>query len=127
MLFRLFIFAVLMLDGYSRIETPRREYSMIELNHRYNEFGQPCYSQIIIWQWDGSVGRHDVVAWWLVEPDKLEKLPQRRGQFWQVDHRDKDNRQFRIVAKIYRETKTTTDPERDNKLLKPENLRQGIR
>ena len=53
MLFRLFIFAVLMLDGYSRIETPRREYSMIELNHRYNEFGQPCYSQIIIWQWDG--------------------------------------------------------------------------
>jgi hypothetical protein len=90
MLFRLFIFAVLMLDGYSRFEAQRREYSMIELNHRYNEFGQPCYSQIIIWQWDGSAGRHDVVAWWLVEPDKLEKLPQRRGQFWHVDHRDKD-------------------------------------
>lgn len=127
MLFRLFIFALLMLDGFSRFQPPVYNCSMIELNHRYNEWGQHCYSQIIVWQWNGRDSRHDVEAWWLVEPDSLDKLPQRNGDRSQVLHSDRNGKQWKVVASVFRETRTTSDPERDNKLVKPESERRGIR
>ncbi len=122
----LIVIAVLLLDG-SRIRPHVYSCSVIELNHRYNEIGQHCYSQVILWQWDGSSRRHDVSAWWLVEPNHVLQLPQRSGNRWQVFYHDNVGKQWRIVSSVYRETTTTNDPERDNKLLKPEHLREGVK
>jgi hypothetical protein len=127
MLLRLLIFAVLMLDGLSRFQPAVYNCSLLELNHRYDDTGRHCYSQIIVWEWNRKDNRHDVEAWWLVEPSAIEKLPKRSGDRWQVYYRDGNGREFRVMASIFRETRTTSDPERDNKLLKPESERRGIR
>ncbi len=100
MLLRLFIFALLMLDGFARNQPTVFNCSLIELNHRYNDVGQHCYSQVILWQWDGSVQRHDVVAWWLVEPSALEKLPARTAQGCKVLYVDNTGKQWRVVGKV---------------------------
>ncbi len=120
------LFSILMLDGFSRHQPQVYRCSVIELNHRYS-LGQHCYTQIIIWKWDEAVGRHDVSAWWLVEPDKLESLPRRVGNHWAVDHTSHEGKRFSVRSAIYRETWTDNDPERDNKLVRPEHTRHALK
>jgi len=120
------LFSILMLDGFSKHQPQVYRCSIIELNHRYS-LGQHCYTQVIIWKWDESVGRHDVSDWWLVEPAKLEQLPRKVGDSWIVDHVSHAGQKYLVRSRIYRQTWTLNDPERDNKLLKPEELRRGLR
>ena len=56
MLLRLFVFAVLMLDGWSRLNPEPREFAVLELNHRFDEFGTHCFDQIIVWEWVRRIG-----------------------------------------------------------------------
>ncbi len=126
MLFRLFVFAILMLDGMSKLTPQVREYSIIELNHRHDEFGTHCYDQIILWQWDPHYRRHDVVCWWLVENNSVDRLPTKSGEKWQV-LKLIDGQRFKFKAAIYRETWTSTDPERENSLLRDASRRIKIK
>lgn len=52
--------------------------------------------------------------------------PQRKEDGWyMVFYKDKDR--IEIKAKVFRETHTQTDPERDNRDILPEDKRRGIR
>lgn len=94
---------------------------LIELNHVTFE-SSLGYSQVILWQWSPNYRRYDCVAWYLVDPNKLHNLPQKIGQRWVARHRDTQNRDLQFHAKIFRETRTPYDPERESsKLLLPKN------
>ena len=95
---------------------------LVELNHRYDDQGRRCYSQVIVWQWNPTCRRHDVEAWWLVDPDVIDELPVMVNGRWVVDRNE-----FRVLSAVFMQTWTTIDPETNNKLLKPENLRRGLR
>ena len=71
--------------------------------------------------------RLDVSDWWLVERVKVEQLPRKVGEVWLVDHVSHAGQKYLVRSRIYRQTWTLNDPERDNKLLKPEELRRGLR
>ena len=88
MFIRLLFLTLGIIGGHGKNEPKLLRCSMMELNHRYNDLGQHCYSQIILWQWDGSVQRHDVSDWWLVEPSRLEQLPRKVGDDWIVEALD---------------------------------------
>lgn len=127
MFIRLLFLTLGIIGGHGKNEPKLLRCSMMELNHRYDDLGRHCYSQIILWQWDGSVQRHDVSDWWLVEPSKLEQLPRKVGDSWIVDHVSHAGQKYLVRSRIYRQTWTLNDPERDNKQLKPEDLRKGLR
>lgn len=124
-LLRLFVFAVLMLDGHSRIRVQRVRCSIIELNHRH-ENGRLCYSQVILWEWNEISHRHDVVSWWLVEPSKIDTLPFTKtngdcvARFPGVEA-------IEAIGHAFVETETNYDPETENKKLRPEVSRRKVR
>lgn len=126
MLLRLFIFAILMLEGSARLHQQVREFSVIELNHKYDEFGTHCFDQIIVWQWDDHYRRHDVVCWWIVDKESIDRLPTKTGEKWRLEKLI-DGQRFRFQSPVYRETWTMTDPERDNSLLRDVSRRIKIK
>ena len=125
MLLRLFVFAVLMLDGWSRLNPEPREFAVLELNHRFDEFGTHCFDQIIVWEWVPAHRRYDVVCWWLVDPVSLDRLPAKRGSKWQIV-KQVENRRILFRSAIYRETWTNTDPERENQQVRAVSTRSPV-
>jgi len=90
---------------------------LIEVNHKLGEDGREQFTQVIIWDWSHDYRRYDVVAWWLVSGN--DELPCRTTcrtvrQGWLIRAGDA------------RETWTTNDPERDNRLLLPEKYRRRM-
>jgi hypothetical protein len=59
------------------------------------------------------------VEWWCIVEDG--HAPMRSGPRWVVIVKGK-----RVYAKLYRETWTTHDPERDNKKVFDEKFRRGL-
>ena len=100
---------------------------LIELNHFYDDLCRPAYDQVILYEWSPDHRRFDVIAWALI--DNLEKAPHQlagSGQ-WEVRWYDVDHKVFRVVgARLYRETWSQVDPERENKKLMPEKHRVGL-
>ena len=100
---------------------------VIELNHRYDEFGMHCFDQIIAWQWNDQHRRHDVAGWWLVDTTTINNLPAKSGNIWKVRSKSCNGDPLTVIAPVYRETFTDFDPERENQRLRPEALRTGLR
>lgn len=106
-----------------KYEPKRYVFDLLELNHRHDEAGRHCYDQILCWSWSPDYRRHDIEAWWLV----TKNTPRRQGDQWIVEHTPHNQPTIKVVGKAYRETWTTNDPERDNKLLKDEKFRRAFR
>ena len=101
---------------------------LIELNHFYDDLGRHAYDQVIFYEWSPDYRRYHVVAWCLVE-DNLSRMPtldHDRRQY-SVRWYDKDARVQRVVwSPMFRETWSTTDPERANKKLLDEKYRVSL-
>lgn len=93
----------------------RERCDMIELNHKLDEYGNHCFTQVIIWNWKPEVCRHHVDAWWMVDRSKLHTLPTRTANGWIIYRFDGNGKRSSMSAKIYRETTTVNDPEADDK------------
>lgn len=101
---------------------------LIELNHFYDDLGRHAYDQVIFYEWSPDYRRYHVVAWCLVE-DNLSRMPtlDHNRQEYSVSWYDKDSRVQRIVwSPMFRETWSSTDPERANKKLLDEKYRVSL-
>ncbi|MFK7736348.1 MAG: hypothetical protein AB8B50_09985 [Pirellulaceae bacterium] len=103
----------------------RETVDLIELNHFYDDLGRHSYDQVIFYEWSHDYARFHVIAWCLVEQDKM-RLPRRdpgRGDYF-VNWNDRDDKVQRIVrSKHFQETWSQVDPERSNRKLLPEKYR----
>jgi hypothetical protein len=101
---------------------------LIELNHFYDDLGRHAYDQILFYGWSAEFCRYDVIAWYLVEDNDSPvpmRLPGSGG--YMVRWYDRDVRRYReIRSRLYCETWTHTDPERENKQLLEEKYRLSL-
>ena len=99
----------------------------IELNHFYDQGGKLVYDQVVFYELAPETGRFQVRAWCLVEDrEKLNRRPTKNHTtgLYQVDWYDADYRVLRkITSRLYRESWTQIDPERENKKVHDERLR----
>lgn len=101
------------------MSSPAIQVDLIELNHFYDELGRHAYDQVILWERSPDYNRFDVCDWWLVEC--LEEFPCKCGERFVVQHGARC-----ISSKLFRETWTYSDPERDNKKLLDEKYRLSV-
>ena len=99
---------------------PHQSYEVVhavEVNHFHDEAGKPVYTQVIFYE--DFHGKWLVRHWMLLSPkDPITKHPS--GERNSVRWFDADKHVFRrIDAKIYAETYTHHDPERDNQKILP--------
>lgn len=117
---------LLLLIASGPTDGPLREsVDLIELNHFYDDLGRHAYDQVIFYEWSEEYCRYHVIAWCLVEDDQ-GRLPVRLpgSGYFLVRWFDHDVRRHREVrSKLYRETWTRSDPERENKRLLEEKFR----
>lgn len=103
---------------------------LIELNHFYDDLGRHAYDQVILYEWSPDYRRHHVIAWMLLdESSEIGKFPQKEqgSRDWIVKWYDRDAKTKRIVrSKLYRETWSQVDPERENKQLFDEKYRTTL-
>jgi hypothetical protein len=97
----------------------------MELNHRYDETGRYCYSQVIVWNWKPEVRRHHVEAWWLVDVNRLSQLPGKVNGRFQA-RLIRNEKVYEVVAPVFQETHTVDDPETEDKKLWHETRRKGL-
>lgn len=102
---------------------------LIELNHHYDSRGQLVYDQVVFWERTPTTGRFQVRAWCMVEDREVcNRRPIRNDsglyECILVDGSERLTR--RIVSRLYRESWTHNDPERDDKTRHDESLRVGL-
>lgn len=93
---------------------------MLELN-RYETCGVLRLQQVIVWEWSPDYRRYNVICWLGVTHKTVG--PIRVGNWWEIEAADNQERKMRFRSKIYRETVTSSDPERDNIRLHPLEMR----
>jgi hypothetical protein len=110
--------------------TLHEQVDLIEFNHFHDDRGRRVYDQVIFYEWSTARGCYLVRSWCLVEKsDYLDRVPQLdfRTDLWTVRIYDNDKDiQRRITSKHCRETWTQTDPERRNRKVLNEKLRQSF-
>lgn len=97
---------------------------LIELNHYYDAAGKLAYDQVILYEWSPDYRCHHVIAWYFAT--SLDHVPTktRGGRYVvSVDYR---GRELRVSSRLFRETWTCYDPERENKRLMPQKLRMDM-
>jgi hypothetical protein len=98
-----------------------RHFDLIELNHCYSAEGAKCFDQVILWDWSPDYRRWHAQHW--VMPYDCN-YPEKHGagthSFRWVD----STSCIEYRAKLYRETWTLGDPERQNLKLFPAELRR---
>lgn len=103
---------------------------LIELNHQYDARGRLVFDQVIFYERTPEQGRFQVRAWCLVDDRELHNRRPVRNEvtaLYRVDSYDADNRLRRtITSRLFRESWTQIDPERENKKAHDERLRVGL-
>ena len=102
----------------------------IELNHFHDQKGKLVYDQVIFYERAPETGRFRVRAWCLVEDrEVLDRRPVKNEEtgVYRVDWFDSDKRVKRkITSRMFRESWTQLDPERENKKVHDERLRRCL-
>ena len=98
----------------------------IELNHFHDQRGHLVYDQVIFWERTPVNGRFQVRAWCLVDDrETMNRRPIQNDnglyECFMVASSERLTR--RIVSRVFRESWTQTDPEREDKKRHPESLR----
>jgi len=109
--------------GSNKID--RAEVDLIELNHRGSEDGCLQFDQVIIWKWSPNYRRYDAQYWFIV--NSLPGYPVQAGEFYQCYGCRPDQQRIMFRSKMFRETWTTDDPERENIKLFPIEMRSHCR
>lgn len=107
----------------------------IECNHCYEEDGTLKFNQFIFYEFSHDYGRSHVMSWFMYHNDQHVNGVIRpvvkydpNSKEWTVKWRDRDGHITRIVkSKVFTETWTENDPERENKSLMPEKYRIGFK
>lgn len=111
-----------------RIEDQATEYvDLIETNHYFDHQGRLVYDQVVFYERTPTTGKFQVRAWCLVDDrEYLNRRPVKNETtgLYQVDWYDTDKRILRkLTSRLFRESWSQVDPERDNKRFHPERLR----
>lgn len=98
----------------------------IELNHFFDPRGQLVYDQVIFFERTPTTGRFQVRAWCLVDDrETMNRRPLLNDnglyECFAVDSNEQLTR--RIVSRVFRESWSQVDPEREDKKRFPESLR----
>lgn len=106
--------------------------SLIELNHQYDLKGAAVFDQIIFWERLPETGKYRVRAWTLTDYDNKEKRLaldiNKSDHIYTVTYFDVDEKANRkITSRLFRESWTQKDPEREDKKLYDEKTRVGLR
>ena len=99
----------------------RADVEMLELNHQRSADGCLQFDQVIVWKWAPDYRRWNAHHWFIVSSPP--GYPVQAGEFYQCYGCYSDQKRILFRAKIYRETWTTNDPERENLKLFPLELR----
>jgi len=78
---------------------------MIELNHYYDAYGKLVYDQVIAWEQSRETGKLNVRSWRMAENDYPIKI----NGLYRFKKGD-----VLIHSRIFRESWTKSDPEREN-------------
>jgi hypothetical protein len=112
-------------------EALRDHVDLIEINHVYNDLGQPVFDQLIFWEWCSAAARWQVRAWRMAKGagiDRAVPLPERDWQRGGYVLLWRDGDRLRIVrAAAVRETWTQYDPEMVEREVWPVDRRRGLR
>lgn len=111
----LVLLLALFLDGGSQ---PVKHVGLIELNHCYSCDGSHKFDQVILWERSPDYRRWDAHFWRIVKD--LDAPIQIGPSFHEYSDGE---RKIVVRSALYRETWTTTDPERDSAKLFPVMLR----
>jgi hypothetical protein len=102
----------------------------IELNHFFDAKGRLVYDQVIFREWQPSTGRFHVRQWTLIDDrDPISKRPLKNEQtgIYSVEYFDADAKATRkVVSRVFKESWTQHDPEREDKKAFPESLRFAL-
>ena len=114
-----------------RFETIVSEYvDCIELNHFFDDRGRLVYDQVIFYEQTPTTGKFQVRAWCLVEDRELlnrRPIKNEVTALYEVEYVDTNDRlAHRIRSRLFRESWSQSDPERDDKKKHPESLRIGL-
>jgi hypothetical protein len=129
---RFIVAAILVLSaiGIKQFGAAFESVAAIELNHFYDQRGNNIYDQVIFYEKSPEDGRLRVRSWCLVDDAKeLNRRPVKNynANTTEVDWYDTDNKILRkISSRIFRESWTQIDPERENKKVLHESLRLAL-
>lgn len=106
--------------------TTHEHVDAIELNHSFDARGHLVYDQVILFERTPTTGRFQVRAWYLADDrETLNRRPllNNNGLYecFVVDSNERLTR--RIVSRVFRESWSQIDPEREDKKRHPESLR----
>lgn len=106
--------------------TTHEHVDAIELNHFFDQRGHLVYDQVVFFERTPTTGRFQVRAWCLVDDrEALNRRPEKNDnglyECFMVDSNERLTR--RIVSRVFRESWTQIDPEREDKKRHAESLR----
>ncbi len=106
--------------------TTHEHVDAIELSHVYDARGRLVFDQVVFWEQTPTTGRFQVRAWCLVDDrEAINRRPVRNDNGLYVcevvDVSEKLTR--RVVSRVYRESWSQCDPEREDKKQHDERLR----
>lgn len=111
-----------------RLENHVSEYvDCIKLNHFYDAKGRLVYDQVVFYEWTPTTGKFQVRAWCLVEDrEHLNRRPVKNEEtgIYESEYADSNTRlNRRVQSRLFWESWSQSDPERENKRVFPECLR----
>jgi len=99
------------------------ESELMELNHAVTCDGVCRFDQLILWKWSPDYRRWDAHYWAIVGMGgELAEYPVNVGKFHEC-RINREGRRIVIRSKLFRETWTVGDPERENLKLQPAEFR----
>lgn len=105
------------------ISIPTQTVDLIELNHYRPADGCQGFDQLIFWEYSPDYRRYDAMGFVIInEPCQL---PAKDAQGYAV-RVNRFGREYIVRSAMYRETTTSSDPERLNLRLLPQELRRGM-
>ena len=104
--------------------------SCIELNYFHDTKGNLAFTQVILWEITPTTGKFQVRAWCMVnDREASNRRPVKNEQtgIYQVDWYDAGQKtQRKITSRLYRESWTVVDPERDDLKRHPNDSRISL-
>jgi hypothetical protein len=115
---------VLVLGNGGGLRVAPIEVDLIEFNHRCSADDCLQFDQIILWEWSPDYRRYNAQHWFL--PRSLGEHPVKVGEFYQCSMVRLDGGRAVYRAKLFRETWTLEDPERENIKVFPVEFRGRV-
>ena len=120
--------ALILLGLLPRDEIPSERVDLVEVNHYFDENGNPVFDQVIYYEWSGQKSRFHVRTWRPLETiAQLPTYESTTGEHvatWQDRH--DGNRLRQVRANAVQETWTQYDPEMQNRRFVPRKARRDL-